>query len=304
MKVVLAGGSGFIGSAISRELLDTGHSVAVLTRSASAARGRMDPRVELVGWDGRSSGAWEQVVDGAGGVVNLSGESIAAQRWSGERKQRLRSSRLDSTAALVRGLEKAAARPAVLVNASAVGYYGDRGDTVLTEDAPPGQDFLAVLCQEWERAARAAETLGVRVVRMRLGVVVGEGGGALGKMVLPFRMFVGGPLGSGRQWVSWIHRDDVAGLFRFALEDDAVRGALNATAPEPVTMATFSRTLGRVLRRPSWAPVPAPALRLVLGEMANMLLTGQRVEPHEALRLGYRFRYARLEPALRAALAR
>jgi uncharacterized protein len=304
MRVVLAGGSGFVGAAVSRELLDAGHAVSVLTRNTRAARSRMDPRVELVEWDGRSSGAWERVMDGAGGIFNLAGETIAAQRWSGERKQRLRASRLDPTAALVRGLEKAADRPAVLVSASAVGYYGARGDESLTEDAVPGQDFLAVLCQEWERAARAAEALGVRVVRMRLGIVVGAGGGALEKMLLPFRMFVGGPLGNGRQWVSWIHRDDVAGIFRFALENDAVRGALNATAPEPVTMAMFCRTLGRVLGRPSWAPVPALALRLVLGEMASILLTGQRVEPHEALRLGYRFRFARLEPALRAAVRR
>lgn len=302
MKVVVAGGSGFVGTAIARELLNAGHSVTVLTRNSSAAKGRIDPRVDLVEWDGRTPGAWERVLDGAGGVVNLAGEAIAAERWSAERKQRLRASRLDATTALVRGMEKTATRPGVLVSASAVGYYGARDDEVLNEDAAPGQDFLAVLCQEWERAARAAEALDVRVVRMRIGVVLGEGGGAVQKMLLPFRMFVGGPLGNGRQWMSWIHRDDLAGLCRFAVENDAARGALNATAPEPVTMATFCRTLGRALRRPSWAPVPAFALRLVLGEMAGMLLTGQRVEPREALRLGYRFRFARLEPALRSAV--
>jgi hypothetical protein len=303
MKVVVAGGSGFVGSAVARSLLDAGHAVTVLTRSAGTARARLDPRVELVEWDGHSAEAWERAIDGAGGVVNLAGESLAAQRWTQERKQQLRASRVQATAALVRAMEQASVRPPVLISASAVGYYGPRGIEPVAEDASPGHDFLAALCQEWERAARGAERLGVRVVLLRLGIVLGEGGGPLEKMIPPFRMFVGGPLGSGRQWVSWVHREDVAGLVRFGLENEAVRGPVNATAPEAVTMAAFCRALGRALHRPCWAPVPAPALRLILGEMAEMLLTGQRVEPRAALRLGYEFRFPKLDAALRAAIS-
>jgi uncharacterized protein (TIGR01777 family) len=236
-------------------------------------------------------------------VINLAGAPLAEKRWTDERKRRLRDSRLEATGALVRAIEKAAARPSVLISASGVGYYGPHEEEALGEESPPGSDFLATLCRDWEAAARAAEPLGVRVARMRLGLVVGEGGGALEKMIPPFKLYVGGPLGSGRQWVSWIHRDDVVGLFRFALENDAARGPINATAPHPVPMAEFCRTLGRALGRPSWAPVPAPALRLLLGEMSEMLLTGQRVEPREALRLGYAFHYERLEPALRSIVA-
>jgi uncharacterized protein (TIGR01777 family) len=304
MRVVLAGGSGFVGSALARVLLDAGHSVTILTRSVTRSRGRTEPRAEIVAWDARSPGPWEEVIDGADGVVNLTGEALAARRWSEEQKRRLRASRVEATGALVRAMANAATRPSVLVNASAVGYYGPHGDETLSEDAPPGHDFLASLCQEWEAAARVAEPLGSRVALMRLGVVLGEGGGVLAKMVPPFKLFAGGPLGSGRQWLSWVHRDDVVGLFRLALENDSIQGPVNVTAPEPLTMADFCRTLGRVLGRPSWAPVPASVLGLLMGEMADMVLTGQRVEPRAALRLGYRFRYPKLEPALRAILAK
>jgi hypothetical protein len=190
------------------------------------------------------------------------------------------------------------------VNASATGYYGPHGDETLTEESPPGSDFLAEITREWEEAAQEAEPLGVRVVRLRFGVVMGEGGGALARMVPPFRMFVGGPLGSGRQWLPWVHRDDVIGMALWALANDAVAGPVNATAPRPVTMSEFARTLGKVLRRPSWAPVPALALRALLGEMADAVLSGQRVLPTVAERLGYRFRYPELEAALRSILVK
>jgi hypothetical protein len=203
---------------------------------------------------------------------------------------------------LVEAASGAARRPTVLVNASAVGYYGPHGNEVLDEMAPPGTDFLAGVCEAWEREALRAEALGMRVVRLRLGVVLAADGGALGRMLPPFRAFVGGPLGSGRQWMSWIQRDDVVGLVVAALEDDRYRGPLNATAPGPVENRDFARALGRALRRPAWLPAPAPILRLALGELADMLLTGQRVLPRAADALGYRWRYPDLASALFASL--
>jgi uncharacterized protein (TIGR01777 family) len=201
-------------------------------------------------------------------------------------------------------MEAASARPSVLVSASGVAYYGPHEDEIVTEESPPGSDFMAQLARDWEEAARQAEPLGARVVIPRLGMVLGEGGGALAKMVPPFRMFAGGPLGSGQQWVSWIHRDDVIGMVLWALETDAVRGPVNATAPQPVRMKEFAAALGKALGRPAWFPVPALALRALMGEMADIVLTGQRVLPTAAQRLGYPFRHPDLEPALRSILAK
>jgi uncharacterized protein len=304
MKVVVSGGTGFIGAPLCRALRDTGHAVVALTRDAASARSRLGPGIDFAEWDARSRGPWEEALGGAGGVVNLAGEPVVGKAWTPAQKEKLRASRVDATRALVTAIEAAAPRLAVLLNASAVGYYGPHGDEMLTEESPSGSGFLASVNREWEEAARQAEPLGVRVVRLRTGVALGEGGGALAKMVPPFRMFLGGPLGSGQQWVPWVHRDDVIGIALWTLENDAVEGPVNATAPQPVTMKEFARVLGKVLGRPAWAPVPALALRALMGEMAEAVLTGQRVLPAAAERLGYRFRYPELEPALRSILAR
>jgi uncharacterized protein (TIGR01777 family) len=233
-------------------------------------------------------------------VINLAGEPLAAKAWTPRQKAVLRESRVESTRALVAAIERASPRPSVLVSGSAVGYYGPHGDEALTEESPPGEDFVAGLVREWEAAAQGAEAAGVRVVRLRIGLVLGEGGGALAKMVPPFRAFMGGPLGSGRQWVSWIHREDVIGIARLALEQETVRGAVNTTAPHPVTMQELARALGRVLHRPAVLPVPELALRALMGEMADIVLTGQRVLPGALQSLGYTFRYPELEGALRS----
>jgi uncharacterized protein (TIGR01777 family) len=259
--------------------------------------------VELLAWDGGAPGPWETALDGAGGVINLAGEPLARKRWSESQKRLLRDTRIGSAAALVRAIEMARARPPVLINASGSAYYAPDDVSELTEDAPAGSSFLATLSREREAASQAAEALGTRVVQMRTGVVLSDENAPLTRMLPVFRLGLGGPLGSGRQWWSWIHRDDAVGLFCFALENDAVRGPLNVTAPESVTMAEFSHTLGRVLGRPAWFPVPAPILRLLLGEMADVALASLRVVPAKALQLGYQFRYPRLEPALRAVLA-
>jgi uncharacterized protein (TIGR01777 family) len=247
-----------------------------------------------------TSGEWEASLDGADGVINLVGEPIAAKRWTDSQKNKIRSSRIDVTRSIVEGIAKAKRKPAFLLNGSAVGYYGPHGDEIVTEETPAGSDFLSSLCRAWEEEAQRAESMGIRVVRLRTGIVLGPHGGALAKMILPFKFFVGGPLGSGAQWMPWIHLEDELGLILHLIDKMQAVGPVNATAPNPVTMKEFCRTLGEVMRRPSWAPVPGFALRFMLGEMADILLTGQRAIPTAARKLGYQFRYANLSDALKA----
>ena len=298
MKLLVTGGTGFIGAALCRTLGQQGHDVLALSRSPD--RHRPTPGLRVLSWN---SEEWRRAIEGMDGVINLAGEPLVAARWSARQKRIIQESRLESTRTLIEALASSPKRPGVLINASAVGYYGPRGDEVLAETDAPGSGFLAELCRAWEAHAQRAEPLGMRVVRLRIGVVLGAGGGALAKMVPPFRWWVGGPLGTGRQWVSWIHRDDVTGLIAWALTHPELAGPVNATAPSPVTMRTLCKELARVLRRPCWAPVPGPVLRVALGEMAEVLLTGQRVLPQAALRLGYPFRYPELPQALRACLS-
>lgn len=308
MRILVTGGTGFIGQSLCQSLTGSGHEVVVLTRHPQRQPPR--PRTTYLSWE---TSAWQHAVGEVDAVVNLAGEPLVDGRWSLRRKLQLWESRVGTTHRLIGTMAVLPKRPAVLINASAVGYYGPQapagrsggprqGDAALTESDPPGKGFLADLCREWEAQARRAEPLGVRVVRLRIGVVLSADGGALAKMVPTFRWFVGGPLGSGRQWMSWIHRDDVVGLLRWALESPQVRGAVNATAPEPTTMRELARTLAAILRRPSWAPVPAFILRILLGEVADVLLTGQRVVPAAALSQGYTFRYPHLQQALAACL--
>ncbi len=306
MRVVAAGATGFIGTPLWAELAAAGHTVQLLSRAPERYTQPLGQGVSLVGWDPRRlDGGWVDVVGRADAVVNLAGESIASGRWTSARKEALRRSRLTATGTLVQAIARApvATRPRSLVNASAIGYYGDRDDETLTEESPPGDDFLARLCIEWEAAAHEAESLGVRVVTLRTGVVLGKGGGALPLMALPFRLFLGGPVGSGRQWVSWVHLDDVVGIVRHALENEDVRGPVNATSSAPVRQRDFARAIGEALGRPSWAPVPAFVLRVVLGEMADgLLLPSQRVLPTAALSSGYQIKHPDLLAALRSAL--
>jgi uncharacterized protein (TIGR01777 family) len=300
MRIVIAGGTGFIGTALSARLLERGHSVIMLARSPSRASDSSSQ--EWVHWDPFSPGSWEKVINGSDGVINLAGEPIADKRWTASQKEKIRSSRIGVTRAVVASIAKAGQKPKWLINGSAVGYYGPRGEEVVTEKAEAGDDFLGRTCREWEEEASKAEDGGLRVVRLRTGIVVGKGGGALSKMVPPFKFFVGGPLGGGKQWMPWIHLEDEVGLIEFLMENSNAHGPINATAPNPETMKDFCRTLGKVLHRPCWAPVPSFVLHLLLGEMADMLLTGQRALPAEAQRLGYRFRYPLLQGALEACM--
>ena len=300
MKLVVAGGTGFIGSALCSRLIERGHSLTLLTRSTSSAA--VSPDKTWITWNPESAGTWEQAIDSADGVINLAGEPIAGKRWTEAQKKKLRSSRIDTTRALVAAIGKAQEKPRFLINASAIGYYGPHGDELVTEENGPGSDFLSRVCGDWEEEAKRAEDYGLRVARLRTGIVLGKGGGALAKMIPPFKLFIGGPLGSGKQWMSWIHLEDEIDLIQFLIENPDARGAVNATAPNPVTMKEFCQTLGGVLHRPWWAPVPAFALRAMLGEMAEMLLTGQRVISAAAQKLGYSFRYPTLREALRTLL--
>jgi uncharacterized protein (TIGR01777 family) len=305
MKIVIAGGSGFLGSPLAEMYAEEGHEVRVLSRSLMAGDMRHDPGtgvpgITRVGWtaDGKP-GPWAAALEGADALVNLAGESIAGKRWTPQRKAALRDSRVLATRSLVAALSSAMQPPAVFVSGSAVGYYGPSGAEPRTEASPAGSDFLATLCDEWEREARAAARPGVRVVLLRTGIVLERSGGALPEMMRPFRFFAGGPIGSGRQYISWIHRLDWIEMVRWLVQEPRVEGPVNATAPHPVTNRELSRALGRALHRPSLVPAPAFALKLVLGEMAQSILTGQRVLPAVAQQHGYHFRYPEIEQAFR-----
>ena len=300
MKVAVTGATGTIGQAVVRELVDRGDEVTVLSRDAERARSVLE--VEAVEWaDPKSAPTPADALRGRDGVVHLLGAPVA-QRWTDEAKREIRDSRVLGTRNLVAGLSAAQERPRVLVSQSATGWYGHRGDEPLDESAPAGDDFLARVVTDWEAEARAAEDIGVRVVTARTGVVLSPSGGALDRMLPPFKLGVGGPVAGGRQYVPWVHLDDVAGALAFCLHDERARGPVNLTAPEPVTNRELSQALGRVLKRPAVAPVPGFAVRLLYGEMATVVTTGARAVPERLRELGYRFRQPDLEPALRAAI--
>ncbi|HEY3382856.1 MAG TPA: TIGR01777 family oxidoreductase [Vicinamibacterales bacterium] len=290
MKVTLAGGSGFLGRALQRRLLADGHQVLVLSRRGSGGTPPWSAPVTTFAWDpDGTAGNWASALEHADAIVNLAGESIAGGRWNRQRKARILDSRLDATRSLVQAVAGLTHRPRVLINASAQGFYGDRGDEELTEESPAGDDFLAHVCTFWEgEASKAASAL--RVVLLRTGIVLAADGGALPRMVLPFKLCVGGPLGSGRQFMSWIHVDDWVGMTTWALGNEAISGAINLGSPNPVRNRAFSIALGRVLHRPSFMPAPGFALRIAVGEMADpLLLASTKMTPARALEGGYRF---------------
>ena len=300
MRVTVTGATGLIGTRVVAALQERGDEVTVLSRRPEHAHRLLG--VDAVGWNPPAEPAPAEGLAGRDGVIHLAGEPIA-QRWTPASKQRIRSSRELGTARLVEGLAQAEPRPRVLVSASAVGYYGARGDERLDEHAPPGIDFLATVCEAWERAADAAMTLGVRVVSLRTGVLVDHADGALARMLPPFRLGLGGPVAGGDQYISWIAPDDLVRLYLAALDNPAWSGPVNATAPEPVTNREFAHALGRVLHRPAVLPIPGLALRALYGEMASVVTTGQRALPVRALERGFEFRYPAIDGALAAALS-
>jgi uncharacterized protein (TIGR01777 family) len=307
MRVFVTGGTGLIGTRLVRRLRERGDEVLALTRRPPAARALFGEGVEVVEGDPMQAGKWMDAVERCDAVINLAGENVFARRWKTKFKELLRDSRLRGTEHVVRALAKdprrAGGEPKILVNASAIGYYGPHDDEELTEDSPPGSDFLADLCVDWEKAALEAKKDGLRVALVRVGIVLDRAGGALAKMLTPFKLFVGGKVGSGRQWMSWIHHEDMVGLFLLALDDPRASGSLNGTAPNPVTNKEFSKALGRALHRPAILPAPRLALRVVLGEVAHIIATGQRVLPNVPLRLGYSFKFPTLDGALTSIVA-
>ena len=304
MRVAVTGATGNIGSALVRELLGRGDEVVALTRDPLSAREKLGEGISAVRWENPAAEpAPADALSGCDGVVHLLGEPVD-QRWSDEAKERIRNSRVFGTRYLVAALREADPRPGVLVSQSATGWYGAHGDEPLDESEPAADDFLARVVRDWEGEARAAEELGVRVALMRTGVVLTGTGGALGRMITPFKLGVGGPIAGGDQYVPWVHIDDVVGAMICALEDGRLRGPVNLTAPEPATNKQLSKALGRVLRRPAFMPVPAFGVKLMYGEMSSVVTTGARVVPARLAELGYRFRRPDLEDALRAATGR
>lgn len=302
MRIFITGGTGLIGTRLIQRLRERQESVVLLTRRPSQARERFGSACTLVEGDPMQAGAWMDAVRDCDAVVNLAGEGIFNRRWNDAFKTLLRASRVQTTehvvAALARSPRTPAGNPKILVSASAIGYYGCHEDEELTEEDAPGTDTLARMTVDWEKAAQAAEPLGVRVVRVRIGVVQDKEGGALAKMLLPFKLGAGGPIGSGRQWVSWIHHADMTGLLVLALNNPNVQGPMNATAPNPVPNKELSKALGRALHRPSFVPTPGFALKLMLGEVADVIGKGQRVLPQRALALGYAFQFPTIDAAL------
>jgi uncharacterized protein (TIGR01777 family) len=308
MKVLITGGTGMIGRRLAQQLVEHEHEVVILSRRPEAKDHMLPESVRVVGWDAQSTAGWGAEVDSARAVVNfagapLPGDGFFPSRWTDARRRAIWDSRVRAGQAVAEAVANARTRPQVVLQASAVGYYGPNPPGEVTEEAPPGDDFLSRLTVAWEKSTHAVEALGVRRVVVRTGIVLDPHAGALPRLILPFRLFVGGPMGSGQQWMSWIHPADEIAALVFLLERPQASGAFNLTAPNPVTNGAFARTLGKVVHRPSWIPVPGFALRLAFGEVATTVIDGQRALPAGLSRLGYSFRYPTLEPALEDLLA-
>ncbi|HAC63359.1 MAG TPA: TIGR01777 family protein [Cyanothece sp. UBA12306] len=300
MKIAITGATGFVGSRLGEKLATEGHQLLILTRNPQKAqriyRASAFPNLEIVVYQPTKSGDWQKVISGCDGVVNLAGEPIA-ERWTPEHKKAILESRQLGTRKIVEAICQAKIKPSVLINASAVGYYGTSETKIFEENSLPGDDFLAEVCQAWEAEAKQVEEANTRLVILRIGIVLGNGG-ALAKMIPPFKLFAGGPLGNGRQWFSWIHREDLVNLISESLQRQDMKGTFNATSPNPVRMAKLCQTLGEIMHRPSWLPVPDFALEVLLGESAKVVLEGQQVLPHKTESVGFKYKYPRLKEAL------
>lgn len=307
MNILITGGTGLIGRALSGSLLKNGHHVNILTRNPDKVRNTLPSGLLLHKWDGRSLEGWAHLIEETDVVINLAGESIAGEtlpaiitrRWTTESKRRINNSRVDAGHALVAAIEAAQHKPKIFIQASAVGYYGPRGDEPTPESTPTGDDFLANICQAWEDSTAVLDEIGIRRVVVRTGLVLAPNGGILPIMLLPFRLFAGGTLGGGEQFVPWIHIEDEVNAIRFLLENKDAHGAYNLAAPHPVRQRELAQIAGRLLRRPSFIPTPGVALKLVLGEKASLVLDGQQALPDQLLKAGYKFNFENLEPALK-----
>jgi hypothetical protein len=297
--VIISGATGFIGTVLVQKLVEKNYAVVVLSRNPGKAVALRNSGAEVVAWDGQTAQGWGNYAAGAYGIINLAGENIAAGRWTPARKTAILQSRLAAGRAITEAVEKAAQKPRAVIQASGIGYYGNRGDEVLDEASTAGTGFLSDVALQWEQSTAAVEALGVRRAIIRTGIVLGRNGGFLSRVLLPFRLFVGGYMGSGRQWLSWIHMEDEVGAICFLLEREDARGAFNLSSPQPLTAKDFFSEVGKALNRPSWLPVPGLALHLALGEMADeLILSGQRALPRKLLDTGYDFQYPSAREAL------
>lgn len=301
MRVIITGGTGLIGRALTNSLAADEHEVIILTRNANRRLDLPGP-ARLAEWDAATAEGWARHADGADAIVNLAGEGIADARWTDERKKRIYTSRINAGKAVMEAVTAASVKPRVLIQASAVGYYGPRGDEIVTEASSPGSDFLAQVCFDWEASTAGAASLGIRRAVIRTGLVLSSAGGAWPRIVMPFRFFAGGPIGSGRQYWPWIHIEDEVRAIRFLIDHPDAYGPFNLSAPEPLTNREFAQTLGQVMGRPAVMPVPGFALRTAFGEMATVLLDGQRAVPKRLQDLGFSFTYPTAEAAFRALL--
>jgi uncharacterized protein (TIGR01777 family) len=299
-KVIVTGATGFIGKALCFRLEREGYKVVALSRNPERGQRLFSSQATVARWNGANASDWREYAEGAHAIINLAGENIGSGRWTSQRKQAILQSRLDAGKAVVEAVESASVKPRVVVQASAVGFYGSRGSDIIDEFSSPGEGFLAEVAKEWEQSTHDAESFGVRRVVIRSGVVLGAEGGALLQLLKPFRFFAGGPLGSGQQWFSWIHIEDEVNAILFLLKKEDLKGVFNLSAPHPFLQKDFVRILGKIMRRPSWFPTPGFGLRMILGEMAEeMLLVSQRVTPKRLLEAGYRFLYPEAEHALK-----
>jgi uncharacterized protein (TIGR01777 family) len=300
MKVFITGGTGLIGRLLVKRLLQRGDDVIVLSRNKDNAKKELLDKAEVIEGNAVEPGGWQDIISTVDAVINLAGEPVSSGRWNAAEKKNIYESRINSTRNIVEAIKKAGKKPEVLINASAVGYYGfQNDDREISENETYGRDFLANVCSDWEDEARKAEQSGIRVVRFRIGIVLAENGGALEKMAAPFKLYAGGPIGNGKQWMSWIHLDDVIGLLLFALDNKELNSVYNATAPNPVRGKDFSTLLGKIVHRPSWLPVPSLALKAGFGEFSGVLTSGQRAVPARVLAKGYEFEFDDLNLALK-----
>lgn len=297
MNVLIYGGTGFLGRELTKELLSSSYKVSVITRNRQISADKVQSNVDLIEWNIRTPLSSITALREFDVIINFAGESIGNRRWSNQVKQEILNSRINTTRAIVNAINDGIMNPKVFINASAVGYYGPRQDEKITEDQGPGRDFLAEVCQKWEAKANKVNNGSTRVVTIRTGVVLGSQG-ALTRMVLPFKYYIGGPLGKGSQWLPWIHVEDFVRMVRFIIEHDGISGPVNGTSPAPVRMKNFAKILGEVLNRPSWFPVPEFVLKIVLGQMSEMLLYGQRAIPQKIIDTGFEFKYPDLRSAL------
>jgi uncharacterized protein (TIGR01777 family) len=298
-RIIVTGATGFIGRALCKQLVEGGYEVVALSRNPKGENESLPNRMKMVNWDARTAEGWADYADGAYAIINLTGENIGSGRWTERKKRRILQSRLNAGEAVVQAVERAESKPKVVVQASGIGIYGNRNDEILDESSRLGSGFLVEVARPWEESTRKVESVGVRQVIIRTGVVLGADGGFLSRVLLPFRLFVGGRLGSGHQWIPWIHLDDEVRAIIFLMEKEDLQGVFNLTAPNPLTSIDFFRLLGKVMGRPSWLPVPGFALRLLLGEMAKeLILSGQRAVPKRLLDSGYEFKYPDAESTL------